>query len=144
MPLSPRHQQKGTPIQWRIGRMGSGVLDIHPGRVNDVAFGFDDQGRQGLVAEVVLQVTARPENGGGTYPKIRNILAKWLEPRPLDVIIPGLDDVAMDDLYEEAANAATTFLMSGQSLTDIAGALEAATTEPTEATADTTADALAL
>lgn len=111
MALKPSEQRPGTKIVWPIGAQGSGSMDDNPCRVVEVAFGYDDRGRQGLVATVIQQVTARPENGGHTYPRIRNILARYLDFDPR-ADIAGFDDVDINALWDQANGERRTFLMT--------------------------------
>jgi hypothetical protein len=118
MPLPMNAQHKGAMISWPIGRRGEGALDIHPGRINSVGPGYDDQGRQGLVVEAVFLTQARPENGGQFYFRIRKILERFVFPRtgaladiPADAMA-SLDAVDIDALYEQAATAGLEYLAS--------------------------------
>lgn len=124
------HQTKGAPIVWKIATRGSNRIDAHPGRVQAVERGLDDLGNgPTLVATVVLLVTAREENGGGTYPRIRNIQARHLQARTVtaDTLVEGLDDLPFDALYEQAENAGVEFLANAAPILDVAAA--AGTTE---------------
>lgn len=116
--------QKDAQVSWPIGRTAGGNLDVHPGRINSIGHGFDEIGRQGLVVEIVTLVQAQEKNGGGTYPKIRKILERFVYPRTLvpqttitdAAALAAFDAVDIDALYETASTAGLDYMASQPAL----------------------------
>jgi hypothetical protein len=153
--LLPSQTKPLAPATWAIGRRGE-APDMHPCVVLDlttIAVQRPD-GTQAIepAANIAVQLTARPENGGHTYlsyPRRGAVATRFLWPRPLQrnvdpetgeitIGIPGLDDFeSVEELQLQLMAENTEFLATATpattSLDELAAAIVGTTpTEPSE------------